>query len=46
MTRLAELIAGLPVAGLDDAPAGAADVEVAGVAYDSRCVELGDLFVA
>lgn len=43
MTRLSQLIAGLPIAGL--APA-VADPEVAGVAHDSRRVEPGDLFVA
>ncbi|HWO92798.1 MAG TPA: Mur ligase domain-containing protein, partial [Methylomirabilota bacterium] len=40
--RLEELVRGVPDAALE----GSGDVEVHGIAYDSRRVKPGDLFVA
>ncbi len=42
--RLRELIAAVDVAGGSDADGASADVEIGGLAYDSRAVEPGDLF--
>ena len=40
--KLEELVGGVPGATLD----GNGDVEISGIAYDSRRVKPGDLFVA